>query len=82
MRATKTEIHKETQAQCTLIYFVETEYTILICPNFLMDITYLEKKKRVIPYIDYLNVTEASFCFSHIVRSKEWHIPTKQGFRR
>lgn len=80
MRATKTEIFKYTQAKRSLIYSVDTEYKILMCSTLLIDIKDW-KKWELYHIMYYLNVIKVYFCcFSHIVSSKECHIPTKKVF--
>lgn len=56
---TKTETLKETQGECTPVYFVKAEYTILMCPNVLMD-KIRSEKNELCHIVDYFNVIEAS----------------------
>lgn len=81
---TETEILKYTQVECIPVYSVEIEHIlilILMCSDLLMDIKYL-KKNELYHITDYLNVKKFSFYISHIVSSKEYHIPTKNSLKR
>ena len=78
----ETEILKYTQVECIPVYSIEIEHIlILMCSDLLMDIKYL-KKNELYHIMDYLNVKKFSFYISHIISSKEYHIPTKNSLKR